>query len=726
MKFWITAIVVCSFAAHAKPLVATDAIDFATDIVPVFTRYGCNTGACHGAAAGRGGFHLSLLGGDPIADHDAVVREFKGRRVNLANVDKSLLLEKPTGDLDHGGDVLFAPDSEPAQLLRRWIDAGANPGEGRKRISITVSPQRYVGQSPGDQVQLQVIATFATRDQPLQRDVTRWTVFTPTDPAAVSIDEHHVATIHRRGMHVVITRYLDHVEPISLAVAFFDHETGDADLATRDPKRIEPLAANDDRMIDNHIESLLRQLRLPISPQADDATWFRRVTLDLAGRLPTIDEANEFVSANDSGKRQLAVERILQSESFVDYWTLRLARLFNLHSLPNETAGTTAFADWIRQCVKDDVGFDQIAEQLLTASGDSHTIGPANFARMVADARSHGEFVGRVFLGVQIGCANCHNHPLDRWTQDDYHGLAAIFAPLQRGRHVTMASRGAVTNLRTGQPAVPRIPGQRDLTSGGEDHRVQLANWLLSDGQQAFARATVNRIWQSMLGRGLIDPTDDLRDTNPATHPELLDQLSYDFVANRYSLRHTLRKIALSKTYAGGPATAENALDDRFYSHRLARPLMPEVLADAIADVTGVANEFGDQTDTSRAVSILDPLVPSPALDVLGRCNRPATCGESDTNTTGLAADLHKINGDLINAKVTSAQGRLHQMIASGATDREIIKTFYQLALCRPPADVDALRWCEQVRASDPVARQQRLEDFVWAILNSRAFSYNH
>jgi hypothetical protein len=720
MNRWLKTISVICLSLQASLLVANDTIDFATEIVPVFTRYGCNSGACHGSAAGRGGFHLSLLGGDSIADYDAVVRQFNGRRVNLADADKSLILEKPTGDLDHGGDVLFAADSEPALLLRRWITTGTSRGERRRMTSVEISPQRYVGQSPGEQVKLRVLANFQLHDQTIQRDVTRWTVFTTTDPSAITIDDNHNATIHRRGMHVVLARFLDRVEPISLAVPFFDQTTGD------DDENAVGHRTSNDRTIDNHVDNILQQLRLPASPPADDATWIRRVTLDLAGRLPTTDETNDFVFTADPNKRRTTVDRLLESNSFVDYWTLQLARLLKLHSLPNETAGTTAFADWIRQCVKDDVGFDRMAGQLLTATGDSHTIGPANFARMVPDARSHAELVGRVFLGIRIGCANCHNHPLDRWTQDDYHGLAAIFAPLQRGRHVTMATRGAVTNTRTGQPAIPRIPGHGDLTAESKDHRFELANWLVNDGKHAFSKATVNRIWQAMLGRGLVDPTDDIRDTNPSSHPELLDDLAIDFAANHYSLRHTLRKIALSETYGRAQATADNSIDTRFYSHRIARPLMPEVMADAIADVTGVVNRFGNQASAARAVTILDPLVPSESLDILGRCNRPATCSESETDSPGLAANLHKINGDLINSKVTSPDGRLRKLIADGATDRQVIETFYLLALCRLPSEAELQRWVERIQDTDPIKRKEKLEDFAWAILNSRAFSYNH
>ena len=728
MKPWLIALMLLVFTAPPQRGAAQDAIDFATEIIPVLTRYGCNSGACHGAAAGRGGFHLSLLGGDADADYATIVRQFEGRRVNLAHADRSLLLAKPIGDLDHGGDVLFDPQSEPAKLLKRWIDTGAQRGSGRSMTSIDITPNRQVTEIQSPTVQLQAIARFQDQGQTLNRDVTQWTVFTPTDPSAVTINEDHVATIHRRGMHVVLARFLDQVQPLSLAIPFFDEEAKSKKSRSynKSPEPSELAAVNDVRMIDSEVNRLLRQLRLPVSPTADDATWFRRISLDLTGRLPSPEAAKKFISDDAVDKRVTAIDGLLHSEGFVGYWTLRFARLFNLHSLPNETAGTVAFADWIRQCVKDDVGFDQMSAQLLTASGDSHQVGPANFARMVPDARAHAELVGRVFLGIRIGCANCHNHPLDRWTQDDYHGLAAIFAPLDRGRIVSMSPRGEVTNLRTGQPAIPRIPGDRDLDSTTHDHRLELAAWLASDGKRVFAKAMANRIWHSMFGCGLVDPPDDIRETNPATHPELLNSLAEDFIAHGYSIRHTLRRIAASEAYGRDVAFAENAIDDKFYSHRAARPLIPEVLADAIADVTGVANQFQGHDPSVRAVMIVDPLVPSTSLDILGRCNRPATCDESQSQSPGLAADLHKINGDLINAKITAPDGRLHKLIASGATNGQIVDTFYRLAFGREASETDIRRWVERLESDDLPVRKQKLEDFVWAILNSRAFAFNH
>lgn len=339
---------------------------------------------------------------------------------------------------------------------------------------------------------------------------------------------------------------------------------------------------------------------------------------------------------------------------------------------------------------------------------------------------AQAELVGQVFMGMRLGCANCHSHPLDRWTQDDYHGLAAVFARLERGRIVQLAARGGVTNLRTGEPAIPRIPGTRFLNADG-DHRGELAHWLTSSGNLYLARATVNRLWRAMFGRGLVEPTDDLRETNPATHPELLERLAQDFANEGYSIRHTLRLIALSHTYGRSDVIlAANAADDRFYSHAYWRPLLPEVLADAIADVTGVAGVYAGHPEGTRAVSLVDPLSPAPSLDILGRCLRTAECDENPAEGGGLPAQLHLLNGDLVNARLTDKSGRLRQSLAAGRTDADILSDFHRRALGRGPTDDQLLRWNAGFDSKDLAERTERLEDFVWSLLNSRQFSQNH
>ncbi len=698
--------------AASEPAVGAT-VDFDTEIIPVLTKAGCNAGACHGAAAGRGGFHLSLLGADPAADHEAIVLALEGRRVNLADPARSLIIAKPGGQLEHGGDVVLPPESDGQQRMLTWIRSGARRNAGRNLNHFEVSPQQIVVDELPAKITLRAIARFG---QESPEEVTPFTVFTSTDPAAVSIDSSSVAEVRRRGQHVVIARFLDRVVPLQITVPLSDRPV---DLAN------EPRAS----FIDDEVLSRLTQLRLPVSPPASDAAWLRRLTLDLTGRLPTPETTAAWLSDDSADKRQRIVDSLLSSDDFAEYWTLRFARRLRLRSLPNEPEAAQAYAGWIREQIAADRGLDRMARQLITATGDSHRVGPANFARMVPDARGQAELFGQFFLGVRLGCANCHNHPLDRWTQDDYHGLAAAFARLRRGRIVSLADYGAVSHPLTLEPATPRIPGLRDLAADA-DHRAELADWVTTDKDRRFAKAIVNRLWRAMFGRGLIEPVDDLSETNPATHPELLDRLADDFVANGFRLRHTLRLIALSQTYArSGQTVAGNETDDRFYSRSYRRPLEAEVLADAIGDVTGVATRYDGPFAGIRAVGLVDSSSPAPSLDLLGRCTVADGCETgpaTEQSSRGLAAQLHLINGDLINAKLTDEAGTLRRSIAAGESDEAIVTHFYLAGLGRYPSDRERVDWQARIHSDDPDERRRRLEDFVWGLLNSQGFTENH
>ncbi len=696
----LAALCLLLFVADPRP-----AVHFDTEIVPLITKAGCNAGACHGAAAGRGGFHLSLLGSDPSADYEAIVEELEGRRINLARPDLSLVFAKPLGQLDHGGDVVFEEGSLSAKRLLTWIEAGAPRGARRKLTSFEVEPRRIHCEELPATVPIKVTATF---DNGPKEDVTEWTVLNSSDPAAIQVDDQHRVHVTRRGQHIVIARFLDRVVPVQFNVPLSD-------------AKIELTAEPRAGFIDEHVLQLLSELRVPVSPPATDASWLRRVSLDLAGRLPDPSDIESFLADTATDKRSQMVDRLMSSDGFADYWTLRFAKLLRMHSLPNDKEGFKAYSDWLREKIVEDARFDEMARQLLTATGDSHFVGPANFGRMVGDARGHAELVGEFFLGMRLGCANCHNHPLDRWTQDDYHGLAAVFAKIDRSRHVELTARGDVTNLRNNEPAVPRIPGAHYLIEKG-DHREAVFKWIISSDQHLFARATVNRLWKAMFGRGLVEPTDDLRETNPATHPELLARLAEDFVLNGYRIRPTLKQIALSHTYARSAVTAAgNEHDDRFYSHAYRRALEPEVLVDAIADVTGVANHFEGQS-IPRAVQLVDPIVSVPDLDVLGRCNRAVGCEENVAGHVGLPGLLHLLNGGLINRKLTSEHGRLRQMVESGKSDEAIVVEFYLRGLGRRPSNEELNRWQARLTTDDAAERNRKLEDLVWSMLNSQPF----
>ena len=730
-------------------------IDFDTQIVPILTRAGCNAGACHGAAAGRGGLKLSLFGADAASDFQAIVHQFEGRRINLVHPERSLLLRKATGEMEHGGEAALDFASPGFARFKAWIDQGATRLRSRQLIALKVTPTRQLCDPLPAAVPLRAIASFHDGSQ---EDVTAWTLFTSTDTTAVSIDDPPMAHVTRRGQHLVLARFLDRAVPISLLAPLND-QTQSNDLP--------PVETSENNFIDTLVNARLIELRIPRSPPATEAAWLRRVTLDLTGRLPDPESILAFLDSDDPDKREQVVDRLLASDAFVDYWTLRFAKLLRMHSLPDEREGFQAYRDWLRESLRNDVGWDQLAKQLLLTTGDAHTVGPANFHRMVNDARAQAELVGQFFAGVQLGCANCHNHPLDRWTQDDYHGLAAIFARLDRGRQVRLLPRGEVTNPRTGEPAAARIPGVGDLmlvepaavpdsdaagdaeqalaklarrasdaakadqaidltVTADSDPRAVVLAWVLAKPQQLFARATVNRLWQAMFGRGLVEPPDDMRATNPATHPELLTQLAADFAANGYRIRPTLKRLALSQTYARSDLVlAGNEADDRFYSRSYHRPLSPEVLLDAFVDVTGVSETFGDQ-DVERAVQVIDPALPAGSLDRMGRCRRLAGCGESAQMEANLATQLHLLNGELLNQKLRDPKGHLQQRIKAGATTREIVADFYLRGLGRPATSEELVRWERLVTGDSPLERQPCLEDFVWSLLQSRAFCENH
>jgi hypothetical protein len=684
---------------------------FETEIIPVLTKAGCNAGACHGAAAGRGGFHLSLFGGDPATDYDAIVHAFEGRRVNLARPLESLVLLKPTGQMKHGGSVVLDEAGPGASRIREWIAAGAPRGGPRKLSSFVVSCDRSLIDSAHTEATLRALARF---DDGPEVDVTRWTVFTPADATAVTIDDSDrtTARVLRRGQHDLIARFLDRVEAIRIT---FPLSEKPVDLSGEEAKGL----------IDEEILATLARLRIPVSPQADDSSYLRRIRLDLTGTLPTPAETQAFVRDSSKDKSAALVDRLLASAEFAEFWTLRLARLLRISSFPNKKEEVRVYTAWLENALHDNVPLDRWARALLTATGDSQRIGPANFARMVADAREEAELVSRVFLGSRLQCANCHNHPLDRWTQDDYHGLAAIFAKLDRSQVVSVGAHGGVTNPRTGEPAVPRLPGTRNLDASSDTIRG-FSDWLSEPDNPYFARAQVNRIWKLLFGRGLVEPVDDMRQTNPASHPRLLERLAEDFVRHGYDLRHTIRQIAQSRAYGrSGTAVPGNESDDRFYARAYRRDLEPEVLTDAIVAVTEIAQLYDGLPAGTRAITLYDSQPRITPLDTLGRCSRSTSCEESAAGG-GLPAKLLLLNSDFLNAKIAAKDGLLARLVAAKKTNREIVAEFYGRALGRAPTTKEMVHWLSRLEEAGAQARAACLEDFVWGLLNSREFTTNH
>jgi len=688
-------------------------VDFGTQIIPVLTKAGCNAGSCHGAALGRGGFKLSLWGSNAAVDYQTMVHELEGRRVNLSRPDKSLVLLKPTIAVHHEGGRRLSSKGPGAKLILDWLAAGAPPPANRRLRQLSINPQQAVLDKVGQSVRLKISAAF---DKGALQDVTAWTVFSPTDPAAVEVDKTGKATVLRPGQHTVIIRYLDQVKAVRLSVPLTD-------------KAITVSAEARRNFIDDQVLETLKTLRLPLSAQTNDAAFLRRVSLDLTGTLPRPDDVLAFVRDPSKGKRARLIDKLLKSSAFIDYWTYRWANLLQINSKRLQDGGRV-FHDWLKEQVTANTPLDAMSRQMLTTIGDSYQKGAANFSRVPGNAREQAEYVSRVFMGVRLRCANCHDHPLDMWKQDDYHGMAAMFARVQRGRVVSIRKFGDVTHPRTGKPAVPRIPATRFLDSG-EDGRAALAKWLTAPDNRYFAKAAVNRMWQAMMGRGLVEPVDDLRATNPATHPALLDELAADFIEHKFDMRHTLRTIANSAAYQRASTSVNgNEGDDQFYSRARIRALPAEVIADAIAQVTGVPDQYGNQPVGTRAIILWDAQIPAPALDILGRCSRQAVCETTPAGSGGMAQMLHLINGKLINRKVASAQGTLHQLLKSKKTDEQIIQQLYLLTLGRKSSAAEISHWTKQIAEAESVAnedfpRKSVLEDLFWALISSRQFMSN-
>ena len=706
-------------ATSAKNATATNhgdkTVDFKNDLIPMFTKLGCNAGKCHGSAIGRGDFKLSLYGGTPEADYNQIVRKLGGRRINLAKPKSSLIYLKAAEFVEHGGGTIIDDDDQNAQWLINWIQQGAKYTEHRQLKHVEVNPARFVAARIGDDTSLKVVAHFKDG---FTRDVTNLTQFTAEDASAVTVDSSSAtAKVVRPGRHIVIARYSTEVIPIEIVVPISESAI---DLSS------EP----GNNYVDREILRSLSELRLPVSPLIDDPTFIRRITLDLTGRLP------EYQSETHAARldREAFVDTLLSSEEFVAFYTLKFAKLLRIQSKMDKNRVTTtpeaarAFHDWLARQLRDGVGYDQVAREIITATGDSSKYGPATFFTAVEDPRLQTEFVTEVFMASRMKCANCHNHPLDKWTQDDFHGLTAMFSKLTRRQEIQLNPLGKNIHPNTGEAALMKIPGGDFLPANTIDGREAFVEWLIGRENPYFAKAIVNRLWKSLMGRGLVEPVDDFRSTNPATHPALLNQLADDFIENDYSIRHTLKVIAMSSSYARSSIpVAGNQADDRFYSHIIQRPLEPEVLADAISDVLGVGTKYGDEALGTRAVDLRDGAIRSDALDILGRCNRTNSCEGAPSPIGPLAQKLHLFNGELLNSRIGANGGRLDKLIKSKKTPTEIIHAFYQAALNRQPNSQELNFLSKWIDDKKPSAQQRdALEDFVWSILTCQEFSTNH
>ncbi len=695
--------------------------DFAADVAPLLTRHGCNGGGCHGRAAGRGGLKLSFLGYDPAADYQAIVRDRGGARIDPADAESSLLLQKATETVPHGGKLRFDDTSTAYETLRAWIAAGAPERLGKTHgalAEVKVDPAGAILGSPGTQ-QFRVMARYA--DGTL-RDVTRLASFRATDDSAVAVNTEGLATLKARAEADVVVRYGSTVlaarlgTPLNSAQAF--------DFAGL-PRR---------NVIDRELFRRLEAMKVPPSPRATDTAFLRRVCLDLVGHQPTPDQVRRFLNDADPEKRARWVDRLLEDRDFVRFWKIKLGDLFQVGN-SRFGMGTNRFLEWIDEALTRNRPWDDAVRTLLTAVGDPTQPegAAANYALDGEDAPTRAEGAARRFLGLRIRCARCHDHPFDVWTQDDYYGLAAFFAKVRReggpgrmGRsNVVVDPKGIVTHLRTGKPAEPRLPGGETLSiAEGSDPRAALAAWITGPENPYFARAVANWAWAQFFGKGIADPPDDLSRANPPVHPELLDALAKHFIEHKYDLRDLLRLIATSEAYGLSSATVPgNAADSRMFSHQRPRPLTAQQMADALAQVTDVPNVYAGRRDR-RALDLNDATTPSTLLDAFGRCPRVDACSPVSAPTPSLRQALLVVGPEAIEAKVQDPRGYLTSLMELEPLPPEVVENLYLRALCRHPSEAEAAHWSKAfATASSP---REAAEDLLWSLLNSREFAFNH
>jgi hypothetical protein len=719
------ALLALSFPHRVHASDGTRPVSFRHDVEPILTRAGCNAGACHGTPSGKNGFRLSLRGYDPALDILTLTREVHARRLDLLEPAASLLLRKATGQVPHEGGQRLALGDEHYTLLLRWIAEGAHDDSATAAPleRLEVFPPRDILDEPATTRQLRIIAHY--RDGSW-RDVTRLTRFGVNDESIAAVRPDGLVEKRRAGEAAISAEYLGQMATARLlfrdaAPGFVWH------------------APPEHNYIDRHVFAKLRLLCLEPAPLCSDSEFLRRVTLDLIGKLPTPDEVRRFLADRDAGKRQRAIDNLLQRPEFADWWALKWADRLGCNQRFVGKIGAHLYHEWIRQAMLANMPEDELACVIVTGRGGNYSHPPAGFYRRLRDPQVRAEEVAQLFLGVRIGCARCHNHPGERWTQDDYYGLAAFFARVRyrngpffiqiydKEETVYEARQGEVVHPRTRQTVAPRFLGGAIAVLGPhEDRREALARWLTQPDNPFFARNAVNRIWYHLFGQGIVEPVDDFRGTNPSCNDELLDGLAEDFIRHGFDRKYLIRTIVSSRTYQlGATPTAGDAEDLRYFSHARVRLLQAEQLLDAIGAAAGAAVKFPTFPLGTSAAALPDGEYKNPFLEAFGRPARAMVCEcERDTDTN-LGQALHLVGGRTVHSLLHDPAGRAARLRASGLPDEKVIEELFLASLSRYPSaqERDLLTGKLRKAGSD---RRRIVEDILWALVNHKEFLFQH
>ncbi|MFO1497524.1 MAG: DUF1549 and DUF1553 domain-containing protein [Verrucomicrobiota bacterium] len=705
-------------------------VNFPNQIVPIFTKAGCNAGGCHGKASGQNGFRLSLLGFEPEEDYEHLVKEARGRRLFPAAPPRSLLLQKATAAVPHGGGKRLEPGSQDYEMLLRWISQGMPYGKKTDPViaRIEVFPKART-LALGAQQQLVVTAHYTDGSC---EDVTRSALYEPNDKdLAEMVGNGRLKVYQQPGDVAVMVRYQAKVAVFRATLPL--------------PHRLSELPAPNN-FIDQLVFKKLEALGLPPSDLADDQTFLRRVTIDIAGRLPTAAEADRFMADSNPAKRQAWIDRLLDSAEYADYFANKWSALLrNKRNAPTQARSTFIFHGWIRDSLAQNKAYDQFARDILTAAGDLTEDPPVAWYRQVRDPQAALEDTAQLFMGMRLQCAQCHHHPFEKWSQQDYYGLAAFFTKVTRapgsqpGEETVYVKRGAptATNKKTKQPVQPAGLGASPVKlSPDDDPRRALTEWLTAPSNPYFARSLVNRYWKHFFGRGLVEPEDDMRETNPPANPELLEGLAAHFVKTGYNLKELVRVICQSRTYQlSAVPNAFNQADRQNFSRFYPKRLTAEVLLDAIDQVTGEDGKFEGLPPGTTAVRLPDNSFNASSyfLTVFGRPEASSACECERSQDASLAQSLHLLNSKEIQEKVSAKTGRAAAWASdTSQNDQARIRELYLWAYGRRPDDTELNLagnhlYKKTSGAKDmTLARREAFEDLLWALINTKEFLFNH
>lgn len=718
-RAWLLAMLAC-VAARAQE--AERPVYFVRDITPIFSRQGCSAAPCHGKISGQGRLKLSLMTLAPTMDFEVLEP-----LVNLKNPEQSLLLLKPTHQVDHGGGRRFSTRSTEYQTILKWIEQGCrNPSREALPTRLFVKPERFVFEAEDDQGEITVSCEFADGSV---ENVTDRTRFIAQDEAIASVTPKGYVRGQRWGTTAIMCRYAGITKPVFISIP-----------RPKQPEDDQIPLVKPRSLIDTLVFNNLKWLGLRPSQPCDDYAFLRRVSLDLVGALPEPEEIKQFVADQAPSKRDKAVDRLLDDPRFVDVRTLRLGDMLRVNPRklangPLQDRAAMVFDTWLRDTVRNNTPYDQVVYRLLTAEGSSMLDGPVNFYRVERSPQDRAETVAQAFLGVRLACARCHNHPFDRWTTDDYWEFSAFMAKVKE-RPGELYNEGvlyhdnnaklnndSVTSANKGKVAVPTLLGGSPVEpQPGLDYLQTLADWVVAPDNPYFAEATVNRVWSHLMGRGVIDPVDDMRVTSVSAVPALLKVLAGQFVKDGYNVKDLVREIVCSQTYQlASDVNSTNLLDQKFFSHYQPKQMLAQVLLDAINDACGTADGYGTFPLGTRATSLPLP-IRNEFLDKFGRSDREFLASLDPHVEPTLPQTLMMINSPYINAKVAAPRGTVAQLLKQNLNDRQVIDELYLRTFCRPPTPAERDKLTAYIQ--EVGNRREALEDILWSLITSREFLF--